>query len=304
MDWLNYHHLLYFWTVAREGGLRPAAEALNVSQPSISAQLRSLEEAVGEPLFRKTGRSKSLTKTGNLVYSYAEEIFSIGRELQNALSGKSGGKRPRLLIGAADSFPKLVMQFLLRPVTHREDGGAHIICREGKLEDLLAQLATHRLDIVLADEPAPGNLQLKAFSHKLGTSSITFCAAGNLGDRLASEFPHSLDGAPALLPTKNTPLRRDLNYWFSRHGIRPTVVGEFEDSALMKVMATEGRGFTVVPAIIAQEASSRYGLRSFGEADDCQISLYAITAERRITNEFATAITESAKANLEAAAKT
>lgn len=301
MDWLNYHHLLYFWTVAREGGLRQASEVLNVSQPSISAQLSTLEKAVGEPLFRRTGRSKSLTETGQLVYSYAEEIFAVGRELQNALSGGLAGRVPRLHVGVADTFPKLVTQFLLRPVSWREDTPVRVVCREGKLPDLLSQLAMYRLDIVLSDEPASGHLKLKTFNHLLGDSEVTFCAAGRLGARLRKGFPESLDGAPALLPTENTALRRALELWFQSNGIRPRIIGEFEDAALMKIMATEGQGFTVVPSIIDREAQSRYQLRVIGRTEKCRDSFYAITAERRISNPLVTTITESAKSNLSAA---
>ena len=303
MDWLNYHHLLYFWTVAREGGLRQASEVLNISQPSISAQLSTLEKAVGEPLFRRTGRSKSLTETGQLVYSYAEEIFAVGRELQNALTGRLAGRIPRLHVGIADTFPKLVTQFLLRPATKIEDTPLRLVCREGKIPDLLGQLAMHRLDIVLSDEPATGHLQLKTFNHFLGNSGVTFCAAGKLGGRLRRGFPESLHDSPALLPTENTALRRALDLWFQKHDIRPRIIGEFEDGALMKIMATEGQGFTVVPTIIDREAQSRYRLGVIGRTNECQNNFYAISAERRISNEWVTTITESAKKNLSAAAK-
>jgi len=302
MDWLNYHHLLYFWTVAREGGLRQASEALNVSQPSISAQLRTLEKAVGEALFRRSSRSKSLTETGQLVYSYAEEIFGVGRELQNALSGGLASRVPRLDVGIADTFPKLVTQFLLRPVTAKESSPTRVVCREGKLTDLLGQLAMHRLDIVLSDEPAGSHLKLKTFNHPLGDSGVTFCAAGRLGGSLRKKFPGSLDGAPALLPTENTVLRRALDLWFQKHEIHPRIIGEFEDAALMKIMATEGQGFTVVPTIIDREAQSRYRLRIIGRTEECRGSFYAITAERRISNDLVTTITESAKSNLRVAA--
>jgi len=298
MDWLNYHHLLYFWTVVREGGLRQASEILNVSQPSISAQLSTLEDACGEPLFRRSGRSKVLTETGQIVYGYAEEIFSVGRELQNALSGGQGGRMPRLNVGVVDSFPKLVTQFLFRPISEDHDSKVRLVCRGGKLPDLLGQLAMHRLDIVLSDEPASGPLKLKTFNHLLGDSGVTFCAAGKLAIRLRDGFPDSLDGAPALLPSENTAVRRALDLWFHDQGIDPQIMSEFEDPALMKIMATQGQGFTVVPTIIDREAQSRYRLRVIGKADKCRDSFYAITAERRISNKLVTKITESAKYDL------
>lgn len=302
MDWLNYHHLLYFWTVAREGGLRQASEVLHVSQPSISAQLGTLEKAVGEPLFRRTGRTKTLTETGQLVYSYAEEIFAVGRELQNALGGRLAGRVPRLHVGVADTFPKLVTQFLLRPVSEREELPVRLVCREGKIPDLLGQLAMHRLDIVLSDEPAAGPLMLKTFNHFLGDSGVTFCAAGRLAAKLRGGFPRSLHDSPALLPTDNTALRRALDLWFQKHSIAPRIIGEFEDAALMKIMATEAQGFTIVPTIIDREAQSRYRLGVIGRTRQCRDSFYAVTAERRISNELVTTITESAKKNLRAAA--
>lgn len=285
------------------GRWRHASEVLNVSQPSISAQLSTLEKTVGEPLFRRTGRSKSLTETGQLVYSYAEEIFAVGRELQNALSGGLASRVPRLDVGIADTFPKLVTQFLLRPVTNQNKTPVRIVCREGKLPDLLGQLAMHRLDAVLSDEPAPGHLKLKTFNHFLGDSGISFCAAGKLGASLRRRFPESLHDSPALLPTENTALRRTLELWFQNHGIRPRILGEFEDRALMKIMATDGQGFTVVPTIIDQEAQSRYRLRVIGRTSECRDAFYVITAERKISNPLVTTLTESAKASLANARK-
>ena len=297
MDWLNYHHLLYFWTVAREGGLRPAARLLSVSPPAISAQLRLLEESLGEKLFQKRGRSKALTETGELVFSYAEEIFNTGRELQNALKGTTMGRLPRLVIGAADSFPKLVTQFLLRPL----GAEIHLVCREGKLPDLISQLATYRMDIVFADEPPPSPTSIRAHVQELGSSPVAFCAAGPMGRRLEKNFPHGLHETPALLPSENTPLRRELDFWFHSLGLRPRIVGEFEDASLMKIMATDGHAFTVVPTIIAEEAWSRYRLRSFGVTTECSYRFHAITAERKVSNTHVNLIARTARESLASA---
>ena len=251
MDWLNYHHLLYFWTVVSEGSLRQAAEALNVSQPSISTQLSTLEEAIGQPLFYRSGRTKALTDTGRIVYSYAQEIFALGQELQTMLKGEATSRMPRLQIGITDSVPKLVTQFLLRPVFNRQDVDVRLICREGKATDLLSLLALGRLDLVISDEPASSEkLHFKTFNHTMGDSGITFCAVRNLAVKLRQAFPMSLNGCSALLPAEGTALRQALMKWFKKKQIIPRIVGEFDDAALMKVMATEATGFTIIPSII------------------------------------------------------
>lgn len=294
MEWLNYHHLLYFWTVAKEGGLRPAAERLNVSQPSISAQLRELEEALGEKLFRRVGRSKVLTDAGQVAFRHADEIFSLGRELVSAVKQRPTARAVRLYVGVADSFPKLVTYEILKPVLARAET-VHVICREGKLEDLLAQLASHRLDIVLANEPAPSTAKIRAFNHRLAESSVTFCAAPKLAARLRRGFPQSLHDAPALLPAEATALRRSLENWFRELQIRPRVVAEIEDAALMTVIAANAGGFVPIPTLVVKEAMGRYGLRIVGATDRCRDQFYAITAERRITHPLVSLITENAQ---------
>lgn len=299
MDWLNYHHLRYFWTVAREGGLRRAAEKLNVSPPSISAQVRELEEALGEKLFRRSGRGNVLTDAGQVALRYADEIFSLGRELTDAIRQRPGAKALRLHVGVADSFPKLVTQQLLEPVfTHPQV--VHVICREGKVEDLLAQLVAHRLDVVLADEPAPGSLKVRVFNHPMGECGVTFCAAAQLAGTLRKGFPRSLHQAPALLPAEGTGLRRSLDRWFQSLGIAPRIVAEFEDAALMKVMASDGRGFIPVPSVVAQEAVGRFALRVIGATDKCREQFFAITADRRIHHPAVAALTRSGGAAAQA----
>jgi LysR family transcriptional activator of nhaA len=296
-DWLNYHHLRYFWTVARAGGLRQAAEKLHVSQPSISAQIRELEDTLGEKLFRRQGRGNVLTDAGQIALRYADEIFTLGRELTNAIKQRPSTQALRLYVGVADALPKLVTNEILKPVFAMPQV-VHVICREGKIEDLLAQLAAHRLDIVLADEPASSSHPIRAFNHKLGQSAVTFCAAAPLAARLKKGFPRSLQRAPALLPAENTSLRRSLEKWFQEIGVQPHVVAEFEDVALMNVVATEGRGFVALPSVVAAEAIERYALREIGRTDRCCSEFHAITAERRITHPAVAVITEQARKRL------
>lgn len=297
MEWLNYHHLRYFWTVATEGSLARAAEKLHVSQPSISEQIRELESVLGEKLFRREGRNNKLTETGRIVLGYAEEIFSLGRELMNAVKQRPGTRTLRLYVGVTDSFPKLVTNEILKPVFALSQP-VHVICREGKMEDLLAQLAAHRLDLVLSDEPASSSTSFKMFTHTLGESGATFCAEKKLAARLKRGFPKSLHGAPALLPAENTVLRRALETWFREQAIKPRVVVEFEDLALMKVMATEGRGFIAVPTVALDEAVKRYGFQMIGHAKGCRMRFHAITAERRIVHPAVALITNQAQAML------
>lgn len=294
MDWLNYHHLRYFWAVAKEGSLARAAAKLHVSQPSISGQIRELEGFLGEKLFQREGRTNRLTDVGQLVAGYAEEIFALGAELTGAVKQRPGTRAIRFHVGVADSLPKLTTHEILKPVFDLPRA-VHVICREGKLEDLLAQLAVHRLDLVLSDEPASASVQFKTFNHLLGESGSVFCAAAPLAARLRRGFPRSLDQAPALLPSENTALRRELERWFHAEKIRPRVLAEFEDLALMKVVAADGRGFIVVPEAAEAEAVERYGFGLIGRARTCRLRFHAITTDRRIHHPAALAITEQAR---------
>jgi LysR family transcriptional activator of nhaA len=292
MDWLNYHHLRYFWTVAKEGSLASAAARLHVSQPSISEQIRELESSLGEKLFRRDGRKNVLTDAGQIVLGYAEEIFALGRELTNAVKQRPGTRTLRFMVGVADSFPKLVANEILKPVFAMPQP-VQIICREGKIEELLPQLASHRLDIVLADEPPSSTVHFKTFTHPLGDSGTAFCAEQKLSAQLKRNFPRSLHGAPALLPSDNTSLRRAVETWFRSHSIRPRVIAECEDLALMNAMAVEGRGFIALPEVAMKDASEHYGFRVIGRAKDCRVQFHAVTAERRIAHPAAALITSA-----------
>jgi LysR family transcriptional activator of nhaA len=294
MDWLNYHHLRYFWTVAKEGGLRQAAEKLNVSQPSISAQISELEQVLGEKLFRRQGRANVLTDAGQTALRYADEIFNLGRELTNAIKQGPSAQTLRLHVGVADALPKLITHEILKPVFAMARP-VHLICREGKTADLIGHLAAHRLDIVLADEPASGVNTGKVFNHHLGEFSVSFCAAPKLAAKLKVRFPQSLHGAAGLLPAESTALRRSLEKWFRSIHVQPRVVADFDDGALMKVVAAEGRGFVAIPTVVVEEAKTRYGLVPIGSTPLCVDNVYAITAERRLTHPAVTLITESAR---------
>jgi LysR family transcriptional activator of nhaA len=232
------------------------------------------------------------------VLSYADEIFSAGRELMNAVKQRPGGKRPlRLNIGITDAVSKLITFEILRAAFRFTDP-IHIVCREGEIGPLVNQLQAHRLDIVLADEPASSSLKTKTFNHRLGRSGVTFCAMPALATKLRRNFPKSLDGAPALLPSENMGMRAALETWFDAQGIRPRVIGEFEDSALMEVCSSGGRGFTVVHTVVDRAALKHYGLRVIAKVDECGSDFYAITAERRVKHPAAVAITEHAYSKL------
>ncbi len=293
-DYLNFHHLRYFWTVAKEGSLRRASEKLSVSQPSMCTQIKLLEASLGETLFRPSGRSLELTEFGQLIYAYAAEIFELGSEILRATKQAPGVRALRLQVGIVDSFPKLMSNEILRPVFDHQPP-VHLTCHEGKLNDLVSQLSTHRLDVVLSDEPASPGISGKVFNHLLGSSSITFCAMPGLAKQLKGRFPRNLDGAPALLPTQNCSMRRDLEKWFLAAGIQPRVVAEFEDAALTKIVATSSLGFIAVPTVVVSEAIERYGFISLGRTKDVETQFHAITAERRFTHPAILAMTRNLK---------
>ena len=293
-EWLNYHHLRYFYAVAREGSISKAAETLRTSQSALCAQVKQLEAALGEPLYRRSGRSIVLTEFGQLICGYAEEIFAIGREILGAVRSAPGTRSLRLNLGIVDSFPKLMTLDVLRPAFEHSPP-IHVSCHEGKIDDLLAQLAVHRLDALLTDEPPPSTAKIKAFDHNLGSCGVTFCAVPQVARRLRGRFPRNLHRAPLLLPMPHTALRRDLEKWFRSHHVEPTVVGEFEDAALAKTIAVEGIGAIAVPTAIASEAIERYGFIPLGRTAACRVELHLITAERRIENPAVTLLVTAKK---------
>jgi LysR family transcriptional regulator, transcriptional activator of nhaA len=293
MNWLNYHHLLYFWTVVREGSVTKAAEKLRLSQPTVSAQVRMLETDLGQKLFVKKGRTQLLTDVGRTVYRYADEIFGIGRELLETLEGRPPGRAMQLTVGIANAVPKLVVYRLLRPAIEQPEP-VRLVCREDNAEQLIAQLGTYLLDVVIASAPAPAYLPIKVFNHLLGESDIAFFAPAPLSARIKRRFPSSLGDAPMVLPTTNSPLRRGLEEWFDAQEIAPRIVGEFEDSALMDVFGQAAGCVFPAPSAIADDVSRFYGVRMVGRIASVRERYYVISAERRLKHPGVLAMTSAA----------
>lgn len=283
MEWLNYHHFLYFWLVAREGGLLPASRVLRLAHPTISGQIKQLENALGEQLFDRSGRKLELTEVGKVAYRYADEIFRLGQEFLDVLRDRPTGRPIRLVVGVTDSMPKLVVRWLLTPVLDSSEP-VQIVCKEDHHDRLLAELALHNLDVVLAEAPVPPGRNIRAFSHRLGESGVTFFATEALARRFRRGFPASLDGAPFLLPTEGGSFRRALEQWFAAHDVRPKVVAEFEDSALLKVFGQDGLGLFAAPTVVAKPIGNKYGVRVVGRTDEITEQYYAISVERRLKN--------------------
>jgi len=274
-----------------------ASAVLRLAQPTLSAQIRTLEDRLGEPLFERRGRGLVPTEAGRLAYRYAEEIFGLGSELLDVLRGRSAGRPGRLRVGVADAVPKLVAHRLLAPALVPA-GSYRVVCHEDHAERLLARLALHELDVVLSDAPIGAQVKVRGFSHLLGESGITIFGAPRLAAAHRRAFPRALDGAPMLLPTDNTALRRALDPWFEARGIRPRVVAEFEDSALLKVFGQRGAGLFAGPSAIEPEIVAQYGVRVLGRLAGVTERFYAISAERRLTHPGVRAITERARSEL------
>ena len=291
---LNYHHLLYFWAIAKHGSLRRASEVLHVSQPSISAQLKKLEESLGAPLFTRTTRRLVLTDTGQTVLQYAEEIFSLGRELLTAVHQEPGQRPLRLHVGVADSVPKIIVRQQLTPV-FKLGRSVRVIAREASLEELITQLAGHKLDVVLADEPSTSALRVRTFNQRVSTSDVVICAAPLLAKRLAKGFPRSLDGAPAILPVAEMSLRRQLEHWFESRRVQPRVVAEVEDTALLTDLGTQGLGFVPVYSAVLDEIARSSRLQTIGIAKGLRMEIFAITAQRRLQHPGVVAMTADSR---------
>ena len=294
MDWLNYHHLLYFWTVAREGSVARAAERLLLAQPTVSAQLQKLERSLGQKLFKRVGRNLALTEMGHTVYRYADEIFTLGQELQDAVQGRTTGRPRRFHVGVADSVPKLIAYKLLSPALALGDS-VQIVCLEDKPEPLLSDLAVHALDLVVCDAPAPPTVKVRAYSHLLGESIVSVFGTAELHARLHAGFPQSLHGAPFLLPTGNAAVRRQLDQWFDARGLRVDVRGEFDDSALMKAFGQAGVGLFIGSAAIEAEICSQFDVQVVGRINDVAERFYAISVERKLKHPAVLAISHAAR---------
>lgn len=295
MEWINYHHLYYFWLVAREGSLARACAELRLSQSTVSKQIHQLEGMLRHTLFVKKGRTLALTESGRVVYRYAEEIFGLGREMLDTLGDRPVGKPLRITVGVADVVPKMVAEHVLAPALSLS-GPVRLICREARPDRLLADLAMHELDVILTDAPASPHVKIRAFNHLLGSSGVAFFGRASLASRYRRNFPESLNGAPMLLPAENTMLRRSLEQWFETRNVRPVVLGEFDDSALLKAFGHRGIGIFPASIVIAKEIEAQYKVRWIGNASGVRESLYAVTVERRIKHPSVAALCRAAEA--------
>jgi LysR family transcriptional activator of nhaA len=295
---MNFKHLYYFWVTAKAGGIMRAGEQLHTTPQTLSGQIKVLEEWLGRKLFRKAGRQLELTEHGRLALGYADQIFSLGADMETALRQVRGAQR-RLdfRVGVADSVSKSVAYRLLEPA-FLIDQPVKLLASEGKFDDLLAQLALHRLDLVIADEPMPKRVSVKAFNHSLGSSSMTCFAAPALKSRIKGAFPACLDGIPMLVPGATSSVRRQLEGWFATHQIAPVVVGEFDDAALMKAFGREGQGVFLAPSVLEEETCAQFGVASIGKTRELVEEFYAVSVERRITHPCVLAITDAARAQL------
>lgn len=293
MSWLNYHHLYYFYVVAREGSVSAAARELHLTQPTVSTQLGLLERTLGDRLFERRARRLVLTDAGRVAYRYAQEIFALGREFQDALRGHAAERPARLVVGVSDAVPKLIAFELLKVVL-APPTPVQLTCHDDTPEHLLAALAAHELDLVLGDAPAGPATSPRVFSHLLGECGVTVFGPPALARRLRPRFPASLDGAPFLLPTEQASLRRELDACFERLDVRPAVQGQFADSALLKVFGQAGAGCFAAPSAIEAEVRRQYGVHVVGRIPDVRERFYAITAERRIAHPAVRRVTMAA----------
>ena len=297
MNWLNYHHLLYFWTAAREGSIAAACRKLHLTQPTVSGQIKALERALKAKLFERRGRSIALTETGRLVYRYADEIFSLGRELEDAVAGRATEGGLRFTVGVADTLSKLIVHRLLEPALQLPEE-VQITCIDGDPDRLLAQLTLHELDLVISDYPANPRLGLRVFNHPLGDCGVTLFGTAELAQRYRPGFPRSLAGAPVLVPAGNAALRRAMDQWFDEIGIRPRIRGEFSDSALLKAFGSRGEGLFLAPTAVEDDVRRMYGVEVVGREERLRERVYAISMEKRLAHPAVVAITRAAKASL------
>jgi LysR family transcriptional activator of nhaA len=291
---LKYQHLLYFWSVVRTGSLTRAASELALSPPTVSAQLRTLEERLGEKLLTKSGRKLIPTEVGRVVFTFADQIFDVGRELLDALEQRPSQRPLRFTVGIDDVVPKEIAQRLLDPAM-RMGQPVRIVCREGTLERLVTSLAMHELDVVLSDAPVSPMLNVRAYNHLLGTSGVCWMATPAIASSLRRGFPKSLDGVPMLLPTDDTAIRRTLDQWLEQHELRPVLVGEFEDYGLLREFARAGHGFVPVPVVQSAQFRREYGFQRIGAARPVTAQFFAISLERRIRHPALAAVVAGAR---------
>jgi LysR family transcriptional activator of nhaA len=297
MEWLNYHHLRYLYAVGRTGSISKASRELHVSSPAISSQLRNLEEHLGEKLFARSGRNLVLTEIGRIVFSYAEEIFTLGQELMSTIKERPTGRPLRLVIGVADVLPKMIAQWLIDPAFGLRDP-IRIVCREGNSDYLLSQLAIHELDVVLSDTPLNPGVKIRAYNHLLGECGTIFAATPKLAKSLKKDFPQSLHQVPMLLPGEATAIRRSLDFWLESQGIRPIIAGEFEDYALLRAFGQAGRGVFPLASVLVEQVRKQDSLQPIGHTEEVRNHFYAISVERKLKHPAVIAICDTARKRL------
>ena len=293
MDWLNYHHLLNFWLVAREGSVQRASSILHVTPASVSVQVKQLERALGVKLLEKKGRGLVLTEIGEEVADYASEIFATGRELVERVKQKPAGKPQELRVGIRDEMPKLVAYRLLHPALELENP-VRLVCHEADMPSLVADLAIHKLDVILTDAALDPLYKIQAYSHRLGESGVVIMGTKELARKYRRGFPNSLDGAPFLLPMTSSVLRRAIDQWFSDLHLTPIVMGEFADSAMLKIAGRQGLGLFAIPTSIQDDVTDIYGLREVGVVEGVKERFYAISVDRKLKHPAVIAIRENA----------
>lgn len=294
---LNFLHLYYFWMVVRHRGITAACELLHLTQPTISTQIRKLEKSLGQVLFDRTGRELELTPVGKTVYEYADEMFAVGREMLGALRGTPNGRTMRLMVGIPMLMPKLITYRLLEPVLHLPHP-AQVVIHEAPLDTLVPDLLRHQYDVILSDTPIAPHQRVRSFNHPLGESAITICGRPELAARYRKRFPQSLDGAPLLLPTPNTEMRRQLDRWLDDSGYAPRIVAEINDSALIKEFGHAGAGLFPVCAAVLPEVQRQYEVEALGNLDEVRLQFYAITLQRKLTHPAVVAISQNAREGL------
>jgi LysR family transcriptional activator of nhaA len=295
---MNFKHLHYFWRVAKAGGVARASEQLHLTPQTISGQIGLLADDLGTPLFTKRGRNLELTDAGRLAFGYAQDIFALGSELEESLRNYPAGGRPvEFRVGVADAVSKTIAYRLIEPATRLRDP-VRIVCREWKLDSLLAELAAHRLDLVIAGAPIPPSVSVRAYNHRLGESGVSFFASARLLKSLKGRFPAYLDGAPMLVPGVDAAVRSRLERWCQVNKLRLRVVGEFDDSALMKAFGQRGAGVFIGPTVLESEIETQYGVKTLGRTEEIVEEFFAISVERRVTHPCVVAITEAAKDRL------
>jgi LysR family transcriptional activator of nhaA len=297
MPSLNYKHLHYFWMVAKTGSIVRASEQLHLTPQTISGQLSLFEDVQGEALFRKSGRNLELTEAGRLVFSYAEDIFALGQELEEVLHHRPTARSVQLRVGVSDALPKTLAYRLLEPALKLPQT-LRINCREGKLEILLADLATHKLDVVMSDSPMPTGANVRGYSHQLGECGISFFATRALMEQYPQTFPQNLDAAPFLLPGEDAAQRARLLHWFDDHGLHPRIAGEFDDSALMSAFGQAGAGIFAAPTVVADMVMRQYDVQLLGQTEEIREQFFAISVQRKLTHPAVLAISRAARSDL------